>query len=111
MFSVSHIRNLQSGNGRRKARDRSCYFEAELVHAIHYSITETAFVDHDIHFLNCHARYYLDQCSDKISPLYQGHRRRIRELFSLVPETRRVQLDWDGPDDQSLSHGTSKNTE
>lgn len=41
---------------------------------------------HNIHFLNYQAKYYVENCSTKISINYEQQVRFIKELFKLVPD-------------------------
>lgn len=66
-------RNVQTHNALQKARDKSCYYEVELVHNIMLTILNPDFEEHDIHFLNNQAKHYYDNCNEKISPIYNGH--------------------------------------
>jgi len=68
-----------------------------LIHNLPVSICEPEFVEHDIWFLNTQARTYCHECSAERSNLYLEQVKRIRELFSLVPETMRSKLSWEGP--------------
>jgi len=93
MKSVAFLRNRETLPWWRRIPSR--YHEAELVHNLYTSILEPGFVRHDIHFLNCQAKNYFD--SGQHSPNYAGHVKRIRKLFSLVPEEMRAMLEWPGP--------------
>ena len=97
LWAIPHIRNVQSQSWWRKALNRSCEFEAELVHNLHVSILEEDFVNHDIWFLNAQARFYLEHCNSQISLNYERHQELIVELFTLVPHTFRSKLQWNGP--------------
>ena len=78
-------------------RDRSCYYETELVHNLPVSMYEPDFAEHDIWFLNVQARAYCRQCSAAVSALYPQQVGRIRKLFALVPEDLRPKLQWSDP--------------
>lgn len=96
-WSLPYIRNVQSQNVFRKANDKSCYYEAELVHNLPYKILVQDFSDSDVHFLNYQAKYYIEHCSEDISPNYNGHTERIKKLFELVPSELKEKLIWEGP--------------
>ncbi|TKK33432.1 zinc ABC transporter substrate-binding protein [Pseudomonas sp. CFBP13528] len=96
-LALSYIRNTQTLDERIKGKDRSCYFEAELVHNLSSSFLSSEFFEHDIWFLNHQAKYYFDNCSDDISPNYWEHLKLIRALFELVPDTLKAKLLWVGP--------------
>lgn len=96
-WALSWLRNVQTHNALRKAKDRSCYYEAELVHNLMLTILNPNFESHDIHFLNYQAKYYYENCNEEISLNYNGHIARIKKLFELVPEDMKDQLIWDGP--------------
>lgn len=97
LWAIPHIRNVQSQSWWRKALNRSCEFEAELVHNLHVSILEEDFVNHDIWFLNAQARFYVEHCNPQVSLNYERHQQLIAELFTLVPPTFRSKLQWSGP--------------
>jgi hypothetical protein len=86
---LPHIRNVQLGGFWLKGRDRSCYFEAELIHNLSLSMFEEEFVDHDFWFLNYQASDYLHSCNSKISPLYDRNKRLIQELIDIIPPEQR----------------------
>lgn len=96
-WALPYIRNVQSQNALRKANDKSCYYEAELIHDLAITILEPSFKEHDIWFLNHQAKYYFENCSEDISPNYNGHIMRIKKLFQLVPENFKDKLIWNGP--------------
>jgi len=95
MGILPHIRNVQSHGFWVKGKDKSCYYEAELIHNLPVSMFESEFVEHDIHFLNYQARWYLEKCSDTISPLYRRNEKLIRELMSAVPKEFKPHLQWE----------------
>nr|WP_248463852.1 zinc ABC transporter substrate-binding protein [Pectobacterium versatile] len=92
ILAIPYIRSIQSHKGRT---DRSCYHEAKLVHNLAYTILTPDFEDHDLYFLNHQARYYIENCSDEISPNYNGHKALIISLFDIVPENMKHKLAWD----------------
>ncbi|OKP00296.1 hypothetical protein [Xenorhabdus eapokensis] len=95
--SLSYIRNVQTHSCFRKAFDKSCYMEAELLHNIVISLTDEEMTLHDIFFLNNHARFYLENTNDKECANYYSHQDDIKKLFSIVPEYLKNQLEWQGP--------------
>lgn len=96
-LSLPYIRNIQTWDEKTKGKDRSCYFEVELIHNLTVTLLESEFFDHDIWFLNRQARSYLENCSDEISPNYHEHLKCIKALFELVPDALRPKLLWPGP--------------
>jgi hypothetical protein len=80
----------------RKSR-RALYVEAEFIHNLYVSILEPEFVRHDVWFLNHQARWYLENADPTFNPYFYANRDSIRELFQLVPETMRAELEWAGP--------------
>ncbi len=94
-WTLAYIRNAQSQPWWRRWRNRSAYEEAELIHNLCQSILDPDFVAHDIWFLNTQAKSYC--LNARSSPLYPQHVERIRDLFRLVPEHLRLQLQWQGP--------------
>lgn len=96
-LSLPYIRNIQTLDEEAKGKDKSCFFEAELVHNLTVTLLDSEFSGHDIWFLNYQAKSYLQNCSDEISPNYHEHLRCIRSLFELVPDALRKNLLWPGP--------------
>jgi hypothetical protein len=94
LLSIPYIRNMQQ---HKKLSDLSCYYEAELVHNLVYTILTPDFEDHDIYFLNNQARYYIENCSDDISIVYSGQKELISSLFEMVPQEMKSKLQWEGP--------------
>ena len=99
MLSVAlpYIRNLQTHGFLRKMIDKSCYYEAELLHNIVGSLREPNFCNWDIYFLNNQAKYYIENADEKICPNYTSHKKNIKNLFNLVPDSRKKELSWSGP--------------
>lgn len=96
-WTLPHLRNASTWRWWQRMRDRSSYYESELVHNLPVSMYEPDFVDHDVWFLNVQARAYCQQCSASASSLYPQQVERIRELFVLVPQHLRPKLQWSGP--------------
>lgn len=92
-----HLRNVACQRWWRRLRDTSAAFESELIHHLWHLSFESAFDDGDLWFLNHHARWYYENCSPKLSRWYANRLGLFRELFALVPETYRPQLQWSGP--------------
>lgn len=92
-----HLRNVCEQPWWRRFRDTSAAFESELIHTLWHSPFEPHFGDHDLWFLNNHAKWYFENCSAKLSPWYTHRLGLFRELFVLVPETYRPRLQWSGP--------------
>jgi hypothetical protein len=69
-----------------------------LIHNLPNSIFEPEFTEHDIWFLNVQAKAYITGCDPELSPLYLEQRRRLKELFALVPDSLRGKLKWSGPE-------------
>lgn len=83
--SLPYIRNVQTAGWLRKARDRSCYLESELLHNVVGSLSSEEFTSKDIYFLNKQARYYLEHATPKDCANYYQHKKNIELLFKLVP--------------------------
>jgi len=66
------------------------------VHNLCVSILEESFTEHDIHFLNHQAKWYLRECSLSASPNYAYIKQAIDELNALVPLSLRDKLDSSG---------------
>lgn len=97
-WSLSHIRNVQTHSFIRKGRNKSCGFEAELLHNVVGTLPTEEMTDNDIYFLNVQAKYYLDNASERICDNYNVHKENIKRLFEIVPEHLKDQLKWDGPE-------------
>lgn len=99
MFALSlpYIRNIQSLDVQERCEDRSCYFEAELIHNLSYALLDKQFTSYDIWFLNCQAKYYYTYCNEHISLNYNKQIEYIKELFRLVPDELKTKLEWKGP--------------
>src|SRR5471030_2060802 len=94
---LPYVRSIQSQNAWVKSKDLSCYFETELIHNLPRSILDSNITEHDVWFLNHQAKYYYEYCNENISPNYHRHLIYIKELFSIVPETLKPKLTWQGP--------------
>ncbi|CDL81249.1 hypothetical protein [Xenorhabdus szentirmaii] len=95
--SLSYIRNVQTQYCFRKAFDKSCYMESELLHSVVLSIREEDITTQDIFFLNNHAKFYLENADEKKCGNYNFHKENIKALFSIVPNHMKNQLEWPGP--------------
>ncbi|MEQ2025486.1 hypothetical protein [Xenorhabdus szentirmaii] len=95
--TLSHIRSIQTSSIHKKAFDKTCYQEAEMLHDIVRSLYRPEVTEHDVFFLNSHARYYLEHANEKKYANYNAHKKSIKALFSLVPEHLRDKLEWSGP--------------
>ncbi|CDL81250.1 hypothetical protein [Xenorhabdus szentirmaii] len=95
--ALSYIRDIQSSSALRKAFDKTCYQEAELLHDIVKSLIQPEMTEHDVFFLNDHAKYYLENANPKLHYNYNSHKENIILLFKLVPDHLRDQLEWPGP--------------
>ncbi|MBK5074157.1 zinc ABC transporter substrate-binding protein [Budviciaceae bacterium CWB-B4] len=96
-LSLQYIRYKQNLDSGQKGSDISCYYEADLVHNLVYTVMNEEFGEHDVHFLNYQARNYFEECSEEISLNYNQHIEYITELFRLVPEELSYKLIWSGP--------------
>lgn len=90
--AVVQSRNASTLPMFQKAFNKSSYYELELVHNLFTSLDDEEFSDHDIYFLNNQAKWYLENCSDKFSPLYEENKKRIEALISMVPSIRRNEV-------------------
>ncbi|MCW8878660.1 MAG: hypothetical protein OQK51_16535, partial [Kangiellaceae bacterium] len=50
------------------------------------------FTEHDIYFLNNQAKWYLENCNEKLSPLYTENKMRIEALISMVPPEQQSEV-------------------
>ena len=98
MLSVAlpYIRNIQTHGFLRKSFDRSCCYEAELLHNIVGSLREPNFCSWDIYFLNNQAKFYIEKADESMCPNYKSHEKNIKQLFKLVPDNikKRIDLAW-----------------
>lgn len=74
---------------------KEAYQLCELSHNLYLSILEPEFKSHDIWFLNWQARRFCEERKD--IPAHNELARLISELFLLVPEHLRGELEWTGP--------------
>lgn len=95
--TLIHLRMVASSGLLYRIKDRSALFETDLIHKFHVFLSEDEFGDDDIQFLNYQARYYYENCNQKISMLYNDHLESFSKLFSLVPEHLQAKLEWKGP--------------
>lgn len=97
-WSLSHIRNVQTHSFISKGKNKSCGFEAELLHGVVVTLPEEEITDNDIYFLNVQARYYLDNANERICCNYNVHKKNIKRLFEIVPDDLKGKLKWKGPE-------------
>jgi hypothetical protein len=102
-WTLPYVRNVSTRRWWQRLRDRSTYYETELIHSLPVSMYEPNFVEHEVWFLNVQARTYCQECSAAVSALYPQQVERIRELFALVPDHLRPKLQWSGPSRESQS--------
>jgi hypothetical protein len=91
------LRNVQTWGWWSRLRDRSAWWDSELVHNLPVTLLERDFTDHDLWFLNVQARGYCQGCSPRLSPNYDSNVTAIRRLFAIVPADLRGRLKWSGP--------------
>ncbi|UKE82315.2 hypothetical protein PJ912_26955 [Pectobacterium colocasium] len=95
--TLPHLRMVAQFSFLRKIRDRSAIYETELIHGFYYLLSHEEFESSDIRFLNAHCRYYYKNCNAKISMLYNSHLKSFSDLFSIVSDHLKDQLEWEGP--------------
>ncbi len=106
-WTLPHLRNVSTGSWWRRGKDKSAYFESELIHNLPVSMYEPEFTEHDIWFLNVQAQSYCKNCSASISPLYPSQVARIERLLALVPSHLVPKLQWPSyklPKGEPISH-------
>ncbi|WP_017345887.1 hypothetical protein [Pantoea sp. A4] len=96
-LALPYIRNVQSHGFIVKSRDKSCYYEADLLHSVVNSLKEVEISSWDIYFLNIQARYYIENANG-ICPNYLAHKGCIISLFNLIPDPMKKDLEWDCPE-------------
>lgn len=94
----SHIIPLRMLGPSRQRLLKSYYELAQLVHNLYVSIVEEDFNDHDLYFLNIHARSFMKRNSEETCPCYNLLLYYIQELFKIVPDSMREKLEWEGPE-------------
>jgi len=94
-IALPFIRSTLSNSFVYGARRRDAYEISELIHNIYLSIYEEDFTRHDIYVLNYSAKSYYEKA--KGTEHYDIIVGLLSELFSLVPECKRAQLSWKGP--------------
>lgn len=96
--TLPYLRMVVSSSLFRRLRDRSAIYETQLIHGFYSLLSHEEFKDDDIRFLNYHCRYYYENCNDKISMIYSDHLKSFSDLFSIVPDHLKNQLEWKGPE-------------
>jgi hypothetical protein len=91
------MRNIQRHSAWQRFKYGSFYPEMELVHNMQRILVYPEFTEYDIHWLNSQARIFYKGGNNKAHGLYDSILELIRELFTLVPETLKEKLIWDGP--------------
>ena len=91
------VRNIQTHSAWRRFSYGSFYPEMELVHNMHRILVESDFTQHDIHWLNSQAQIFFKNGNNPVHGFYESIIDDIAELFTLVPESMRDQLIWNGP--------------
>src|SRR5579862_6587961 len=91
------MRNLQTHSAWHRFRYGPFYPEMELVHNLHRILIYPEFREHDIHWLNSQARIFFKDGNNPVHAFYEHIITLIAELFTLVPESLKVKLTWDGP--------------
>lgn len=95
-ISLPVIRNILSkriviGKDRYEAYELS-----ELIHNFHLLFLEEKFGEQDFWFLNNHARLFHERASTIYN--YEKIVGLLKELFKIVPEELKNELEWRGPD-------------
>ena len=91
------MRNIQTHSAWRRFTYGPFYPEMELVHNMHRLLVNPQFTESDIHWLNSQARIFFKHGNNPVHAFYESIVDDIAELFSLVPESLREQLIWEGP--------------
>ncbi|WP_156293687.1 hypothetical protein [Serratia oryzae] len=95
--ALPHIRSVTTWRLIYRIRDKSCFYESQLIHGFYILLASEEFEDADFWFLNHHARSYYEECDSNKSMLYNTQVKGIAKIFSLVPENFRYKLEWNGP--------------
>ena len=90
--AVVQSRNASTLPMHQKAFNKSSSFELELVHNLFDSLNDDCFSEHDIYFLNNQAKWYLENCTEKLSPLFAENKKRIEALISMVPPEKQSEI-------------------
>src|ERR1035437_3626237 len=91
------MRNIQRHSAWHRFRYGSFYPEMELVHNLHRILVYPEFTEYDIHWLNSQARIFYKDGNNPVHAFYDSITELIYELFTLVPESLKGKLVWDGP--------------
>lgn len=94
---LPHIRNMSTHGPFTRLKDKSVYYESELVSQFHLLLRHREFDESDVCFLNTQARWYYENCDKPKSILYPSQVERISLLFTMVPEEMKGLLKWNGP--------------
>ena len=102
------IRNYQSQNNfgpwwrirfwRRRRIDKACYEVAQFLHNLPGLITDPEFTERDLWFLNSPTQSFYKRDTSKDMWIKGMFRPQIWQLFKLVPENLRAELNWVGPE-------------
>ncbi|UTN95540.1 hypothetical protein [Serratia plymuthica] len=98
--ALPHIRNGTTWRLFYRIKDRSCFYESQLIHSFYILLASEDFNESDMWFLNHHARSYYEECDSSKSMLYNAQVKSISKLFLLVPENLKDTLEWRGPVEQ-----------
>ncbi|MDH5656090.1 MAG: zinc ABC transporter substrate-binding protein [Spirochaetia bacterium] len=71
------------------------YELSQLVHSLPVTILDEQFDDHDIWFLNEHARDYCQSAQN--TGTFTSVRDLLMDLFAIVPDEQKSKLEWEGP--------------
>jgi len=91
------MRNIQTHSAWRRFKYGPFYPETELVHNLHRILVCPEFTEYDVHWLNSQARIFFKDGDNPVHGFYGSITELIGELFTLVPESLRGKLTWDGP--------------
>lgn len=100
-LSLPHVRNVSTRGILSSLKDKSVYYEAQLVHNIYTVLPSLVFTTADIWFLNHLAGSYCTHCDANKSMLYDEQVKNISRLFEIVPDAFTHLLEWQGPHEET----------
>ena len=91
------MRNIQTHSSWHRFRYAAFYPETELVHNLPRLLMLPEFTEYDVYWLNSQSRIFAKDGDNPIHGFYEPIMANIAELFSLVPESLKAKLQWEGP--------------
>ena len=93
-ITLPHIRNHCAAGWLSRIQDRGLAHDSELIHNIWPTLFEPDFQKHDLWFLNHQCRSYAEGRARTASLIYSQIMPLIVELFTIIPQELRSELQW-----------------